>query len=303
MSDLILHHYAMSPFSEKIRAMLGYTGVPWQSVITREMPPRPHLELLAGGYRKIPVAQIGADIFCDTRTITGEIAALSAQPLLAMENCSDAIQQFVQKTDLEVFFACVLSTNSKAMTRKARASLSWWDLLRLIWDRINMGLKASVKLTGPKQAGGVVQAQLVLLEDMLSEAFLFGPTPTIADFAAYHGLWVIRDLAERSLIAPYPRINAWMDRIKAYGDGHYHEISRDQSLLIARQSTPRPIDDAYRQDALIGKTVSIAPADYWQTPSQGQLVGVTAQRWIIARETNATGKVHVHFPKQGFRLY
>ena len=53
MNDLILHHYAMSPFSEKIRAMLGYAQVNWQSCITREMPPRPLLARLAGGYRKI----------------------------------------------------------------------------------------------------------------------------------------------------------------------------------------------------------------------------------------------------------
>ena len=43
MPTLILHHYPMSPFSEKIRAMLGYADVSWQSCITREMPPRPLL--------------------------------------------------------------------------------------------------------------------------------------------------------------------------------------------------------------------------------------------------------------------
>ncbi len=62
MSDIILYHYALSPFSEKIRAMLGYTGMSWESVTVREMPPRPQLDQLAGGYRRIPVAQIGADM-------------------------------------------------------------------------------------------------------------------------------------------------------------------------------------------------------------------------------------------------
>lgn len=69
MSEFILHHYVLSPFSTKIRAMLGQAGLDWRSAITREMPPRPVLEVLAGGYRKIPVAQIGADVFCDTRVI------------------------------------------------------------------------------------------------------------------------------------------------------------------------------------------------------------------------------------------
>lgn len=101
MPDLILHHYPMSPFSEKIRAMLGYAGLGWQSVTVREMPPRPKLELLTGGYRKIPVAQIGADVFCDTRTIDREIAALGNKPELVLEDSSEAVQTFVRDTDLK----------------------------------------------------------------------------------------------------------------------------------------------------------------------------------------------------------
>ena len=40
MSELILHHYTLSPFSEKARAMFGYAGLEWQSVTVAEMPPR-----------------------------------------------------------------------------------------------------------------------------------------------------------------------------------------------------------------------------------------------------------------------
>jgi len=36
MSELILHHYTLSPFSEKARAMLGYAGLQWQSVTVAE---------------------------------------------------------------------------------------------------------------------------------------------------------------------------------------------------------------------------------------------------------------------------
>jgi len=41
------------------------------------MPPRPLPEALAGGCRKIPVARIRADVFCDTKTIAAEIARIS----------------------------------------------------------------------------------------------------------------------------------------------------------------------------------------------------------------------------------
>ena len=32
MSGLILHHYAASPFSEKMRLIFGFKGLSWQSV-------------------------------------------------------------------------------------------------------------------------------------------------------------------------------------------------------------------------------------------------------------------------------
>ena len=32
MTELILHHYDMSPFGEKVRLMLGYKQLAWRSV-------------------------------------------------------------------------------------------------------------------------------------------------------------------------------------------------------------------------------------------------------------------------------
>ena len=75
----ILHHYSMSPFSEKIRLMFGYAGLAWQSLPCPEMPPRPTVDPLSGGYRRIPIAQVGADIFCDSRLISAEIAREHAE--------------------------------------------------------------------------------------------------------------------------------------------------------------------------------------------------------------------------------
>ena len=77
MDSIILHHYPPSLFSEKVRVLLGYLGLPWQSVIIPPMMPRPHLMPLSGGYRKTPIMQIGADIFCDTEIICRTLNAMS----------------------------------------------------------------------------------------------------------------------------------------------------------------------------------------------------------------------------------
>lgn len=298
MSDLILHHYPMSPFSEKIRVMLGYTRLDWQSVITREMPPRPQLAILAGGYRKIPVAQIGADIFCDTRTIAAEIAALSGKPRLALEKLTTQQQGFASEVDLEVFIACAMAASTRAMGRKFRQSLSVADMARFIWDRLNFGLPV-LSLRAARQR---VRLHLESLERMLKQPFLFGKQPNHADFSTYHSLWFLRDLAESSLLDDYPQTLAWMDRMQAFGHGGRREISAQQALDIAREATPRAIAAVHRKDPQIGQQVRITPSDYGQIATSGKLVGATPTRWILARDVAEVGSIHLHFPRQGFTL-
>ena len=69
MNDLILHHYTTSPFSEKIRLILGFKQLAWKSVLIPSIMPKPDVVALTGGYRKTPFLQVGADIYCDTALI------------------------------------------------------------------------------------------------------------------------------------------------------------------------------------------------------------------------------------------
>lgn len=302
MPDLILHHYALSPFSQKIRSMLGYTNLSWHSAITREMPPRPVVAQLAGGYRKIPVAQIGADVFCDSRTIAAEIAALAGIPELALENLDAKARDWAGRADLELFFPCVMAAGSRALNRKVRQTMSWLDIGRFMVDRINMSRKAAVKPAGFREAMPLVLGYLAELEAQLQQDFLFGAAPSHADFSTYHGLWFMRDLGESPLLDDFPKTLAWMDRIRAFGDGDRHEISPRQALDAAATARPRAIPQAHLSDPRIGQEVTIAPADYGQVPTAGVLAGVGTHSWILAREDSRLGTLHVHFPQAGFAL-
>lgn len=297
---MILHHYPMSPFSEKIRAMLGCTDLAWQSVTVREMPPRPSLDILTGGYRKIPVAQIGADLFCDTRTITTEIAAMAGRPELALENCDAEVNEFVARTDLEIFLACIFSANGKTLLRKMRRDHSLWHIARFFRDRVSLGRKAAVKAAGPKASKRMVHEHLARMEAMLEEDFLFGKTPNIADFSAWHGLWFIRELSESPITRDYPAVDAWMDRIKAFGHGTMTGIGAEEALDRAQNTQPRPLPE--QASPASGETVRIAPTDYGREAVTGELVAQTDHRWILRREHPRCGVVHVHFPRQGFAL-
>ena len=56
MTDIIiLHHYDISPYSEKVRLGLGLKGLAWASVEIPVIMPKPDLTALTGGYRKTPV--------------------------------------------------------------------------------------------------------------------------------------------------------------------------------------------------------------------------------------------------------
>ena len=82
MTDIILHHYPFSTFSEKVRTALGIKQLAWRSVEIAGMPPRPLLSPITGGYRRAPVMQVGADIYCDTNIILPALERRKPTPSL-----------------------------------------------------------------------------------------------------------------------------------------------------------------------------------------------------------------------------
>ncbi|MBW4934009.1 glutathione S-transferase family protein [Marinobacter sp. F4206] len=299
MSDLVLFHYPMSPFSEKIRAMLGYANLSWFSVKVSEMPPRPELNVLAGGYRKIPVAQLGADIFCDTRTIAAEIARLADTPELILDQQPDDVQAFVETVDLDIFMACVIAASDGRLLRKLIRETSLIHAFRFLKDRISMGKQSRIKAVRGAEAKDKVIAHIADLERRLDQDFLFGTQPCIADFSAYHGLWFVCELAGKPWLRDYPKVASWMSRMKAFGHGTSRDLSSDEAIERARTSEPRELPTGADND-LLGSTVSVAPTDYGRDPVTGTLVHAGAHEAILAREVPEAGRLHVHFPKQGF---
>lgn len=303
MPELILHHYDLSPFSEKIRAMLGYASMSWHSVKVQEMPPRPQLAVLTGGYRRIPVGQIGADIFCDTRIISREIARISGHPQLCLENCDELVKTWVAKADSDYFMAAVLSSLSWPLQRKAMASLGPIGVGKLLIDRIGVGRHAGRRFAGPIASRRLVHEHARAIETRLEDShFLFGENPCIADFASYHGLWMIREAGEKRLLDDYTRLNQWLDRIGAFGHGEPIEMSATAAIETARQHQPAGINENARQHPDIGQLASIAPADYARDSTIGTVEGVNDERWILSRETSETGLLHIHFPRSGYSV-
>ena len=107
MAELILHHYATSPFSEKARAMLNARGLAWRSVIIPPIMPRPDTIPLTGGYRRTPVLQVGADVYCDTARIAALLDGLGSGPTFFPAAHLLAAQTLARWVDTELFWAAV----------------------------------------------------------------------------------------------------------------------------------------------------------------------------------------------------
>src|SRR5438045_4708015 len=100
MTDIILHHYDTSPYSEKVRLGFGLKGLAWASVELPQIMPKPNLTALTGGYRKTPVLQIGADIYCDSQLIMRELERRYPTPSFypAGRGAADALAWWAEKT-------------------------------------------------------------------------------------------------------------------------------------------------------------------------------------------------------------
>lgn len=298
MNDLILYQYDISPFSEKIRRMLGYAGLPWRAVEVRPMPPRPALDILAGGYRKIPVAQIGADVFCDTQSIARHIARTTGHAALDIQACSAEARAFAARTDLDVFLAFIIGAGPGLLVGLARRT-SVLDTLRFVMDRAAIARKARVKTMTPGQARKTVAAHVRDMEVRLDNAFLFGDTPCAADFSAFHSLWFSREMTRQDWLRDAPRVGAWFDRMTAFGTGTHAFIDAETALDAARDAEPRALGDSALAQP---RRVRIAPADYARDPVSGWLVAQDEASWTLRREHARAGTVHLHFPRQGYEL-
>jgi glutathione S-transferase len=103
MSDLILHHYWPSPFAHKIRLALGLSGISWKSVEIPRVPPKPLLTPLTAGYRRTPVLQNGADIYCDTQNIVRALTEITDNHRLLPAGIYGKILAFTDWADGAVF--------------------------------------------------------------------------------------------------------------------------------------------------------------------------------------------------------
>ena len=298
---LILHHYALSPYAEKIRSMLGYADVEWLSLLSPARPPRPNLDPLTGGYRRIPVLQIGGDIFCDSKIITEEIAEISQNLALSPESLSAELIDIMHRSERDVFFAVVNCQSPARIIATLAKHQGALETLRFLKDRVGVAKTAKISFPSRKASNQILGDFFSDIDKRLvGRSYLNGETPCLADFAVYHPLWMYVSAGGLSLPKNLRGLNDWMVLMESIGHGKFLPIDQ-QTAFFEATNEPRELPNS-EAHSLIGKPVCIAPNDYARDHSRGVLVAQTTTRSIIKRETEKFGKLHIHFPREGYAV-
>lgn len=300
-TTLILHHYELSPFSEKARALLGYLNLPWCSAEVSPALPRDELMQLTGGYRRIPVLQIGADIYCDTRLIAHQLQA--RQPNIDIFHGADKLAlERAAWADTRLFQIALTASLGWSAMRNLRGYFTARQGLNLVLDRIKMARGAQMPRIGPSQAREELHEFLRRFDSELVEDFAFGPSPGIADFAMYHPLHFAHVRAASTHLQAYPRVLAWLERMVSFRSAPTQQLNQTEALQLAQRAQPSKNLGTAELPWQSGTRVSIRPTDYGVTPVVGELIAATPYSWTLRRESPDAGLLHVHFPRDGFAL-
>lgn len=307
MSELILHHYDFSNFSEKVRLVLGLKGLSWRSVQIPATAPKPDYTPLTGGYRRAPALQIGADVYCDTRLIVDIVEEIEPTPSL-------------------------FPGPNPARTRALTDCLSPWAEGQMFWplalyitglnadtfpdhfhlDRARLHNKPPpdierVKASAKKNLAQF-RPQFLSLNDLLSgdQPYILGDQPGLADIIYYQAPWFLETIGGASnLIEQQTNTCAWIERVKTIGHGTPTEIDPAQALDCALNATPTgvssPADYQSPEGAELGDEVTVTPLDE-NSPASGTLIYLDDYRIALRCNHQRVGQIHVHFPRIGYRV-
>lgn len=306
-SEVILHAYPQSPVAEKVRVVFGIKGLAWRSVEIPRLPPKPMLTALTGGYRRTPVMQIGADIYCDSQCIIRELDRRFPSPSLMPTSDQGLMWCLSRWTDGSLFDQTVrhvLGAAGDSLDKDFAADRG----------RLYMGEDWAAAL---KQANAdlphlvsQIRAPLSWLNSQLSDGrrFLLGAQPAAIDAQIYHVVWFLRGRWAQgpSFLSQFADLVRWEDNIRDIGHGSpsamapQDAISRAQELQPTANTGVAAFDP---QGLSVGQSVTIRPdVNGGEQPVAGQIRFADAETVVIQRIAEDVGTICVHFPRSGYRI-
>lgn len=289
---VVLHHYETSPFSEVVRLALGMKNADYWSVIIPNIAPKPLLTPLTGGYRKTPVLQIDADIYCDSTLAVEAIEALPG-PTLFPAPLGRAATLIAAHAGGPMFFSAVGAAIVPVVDHIPEAF--WAD------RRALFGLDKEAVIARAPYNLAQFRAGLARLEaSVVDTDFVGGDAPGYADIALYMNVWFQRRFVPAApILDDFPAVLAWEARVKAIGHGNPHSTQAEDALALAHSATPDLTEAVAAKGFAAGDAVTVATEDPGADRVAGALLGLDDTRIVLRRDDPDTGTLAVHFPRMG----
>lgn len=305
-SSWILHHYPQSPVAQKIRFLLSLCDRPWWSVEIPRIPPKPLLMPLTANYRRTPVLQIGADVYCDSQNIACALAESGCAEAVFGGQAPGRVLAFAAWVEQTLFALSVRVVITEALETappefvQDRGDLYFgpgWSAESLRKDQPTVALE--------------LHGQLAQLESMLATSpFLGGDRANLADAAAGSVVWFLAGRWSQgdACLAAFPRLLAMVAELEANNLPACGELSGEEALMIASQAqSESPMQLSAWAQALeyrLGSQVAVRPAGDSSDPDViGQLRALTDQRISLDHWDARVGDVVVHLPLPGYRVW
>lgn len=300
MTEIFLHHYDASPFSQKAIKMLAIKGLDWKSVIHPMIAPKPELTALTGGYRGTPVMQIGADIFIDSQLIAEELERRFPDPSLypGGKGVAHMLDEWGN-----AFFRAGLDIAIKEF------SGDWDEDFYKDRDAVFPDLdfsKADARFT---DACVRLRAHAQLINDQLSDGrdFLMGSSPGLADIQGYVVNWFTRAGFPfvQKLFGDFAYLEPWEARMVALGEGGRTEAIVQDAHGLAKASqtiTESGIDADDPSGLAVGDEVCVTPVTSQRGDAKGRLVRLSAGEVAIAPSNAEVESIVVHYPRLGYNI-
>lgn len=304
---IILHNYPQSPVAEKVRVALGIKNLSWHDVEIPRLPPKPMLTALTGGYRRTPVMQIGADMYCDSQCIFRELERRYPAPSFMPTSESGLMWCISRWTDgafFDLAVKIVLGSARDALPKdfaedRGRLYLGedWADGLR----QANAQLPHLV---------AQIRAPLAWSNEQMADGrkFLLGDNPAAIDAQIYHVVWFLRGRWEggASMLSEFPHVIRWEQNVRDIGSGVKYPLTAEDALSCARDALPHSdvgVASNDPQGLEVGRPVKVHPdVDGGEQPVEGTVRFADANTIVVERITSDLGHVCVHFPRQGYRV-
>ena len=306
-SEIILHNYPQSPVAEKVRVALGIKGLTWRDVEIPRLTPKPMLTPLTGGYRRTPVMQIGADIYCDSQCIIRELEQRHPKPSLMPTSEAGLMWCLSRWTDGALFELAVKLVLSSAGDDLPRDFAEDRGRLYLGEDWAEGLKRANAQLP---HLVAQMRAPLAWLDGQLRDGrkFLLGPAPAAIDAQIYYVVWFIRGRWDDgpSMLSEFSHLVRWEDDVRALGHGTTSAMSPKDAIARARSLEPvantgvAPNDS---QGLKVGVSVTVHPdVDGGEQPVEGTVRFANAETIVVERTAPDVGTMCVHFPRAGYRV-